>query len=930
MSKTSAFTLVEILLAIVLIGIISTIIYTNLAKNSNYEAKITKAKAFATSVPLSLPTSFLANWKLEGSGSSGSSVVAADLLDSWSNNSGTSVSGATILDSKDCMFGKCILFDGTGGIATGSSSGLFNGRSNWTLSAWIKPDSDGGKDCFYSEGNGSANIFSACVTSDNNLMVSLYRSGRVDEISTNVSQKIERGKWNYVVISLEKGDLPGALKFWINGDLVFTSTSQARTDTVSTTDIVERIGVGFNSNDRFKGAIDDIQVYSDYVPSAAVAGTIVMKLVSIAITTPASKLNYAIGETIDINGLVVTGTYSDSSTKVESLTADNITGFNSSNPAENQTLTINISGKTTTYGINVIPAVPQNLACGGATGTSISCSWDFVSGTGITYKIRRNNNDANTVTSSTKPIYDTGLTCNTSYSYEISACIGSVCSNYSASTSASTSVCPPPIPTNFACIANSSTEIACSWTGSSSATTYELQRNGTTIQDTSAVSKTDSGLTCGTSYDYQVRAKNAGGESAWVATSPVGTTTNVCVPDVPSTLTCTGISASQIDCSWSTSTNAATYELQRNGVTIQNTSATTRNDTGILCNTYNYQVRACNNAGGCSEWKTTTGATSQCYAWTQIDANGGCSSGTLGALTASSDLSKAYFYTCNPYRVVILTNGNTVTYSTSSGLIAEGRATTSTGNIVFSGDSDYNSNNTIYKSTDYGVSWTKLTTPYSGGVYGLWARIATSSDASRIYTAAYQEVPPASGGRLFTSTNQGSSWTELRPNGDAGYGWIVLNTSTDGSRVYAGSFQGNLYTSSDYGNSWTLINNGAYKMVSSSDGSKLLLLKYVDSRYRIYKSSDYGSTWTEVKPAGDSGYWWYTVAMSNDGTRMLAGINPGSGSKLYQSLDSGATWVDATPVVSPTDGWVSSVISNDGTKAIVLGNKNTYYGVFLP
>jgi len=76
-------------------------------------------------------------------------------------------------------------------------------------------------------------------------------------------------------------------------------------------------------------------------------------LQSIAITTPVTKLSYSIGDTLDITGLVVTGTYSDSSTKPESITAANITGFDSTTPAASQTLTITIGGKTTTYNVEI-------------------------------------------------------------------------------------------------------------------------------------------------------------------------------------------------------------------------------------------------------------------------------------------------------------------------------------------------------------------------------------------------------------------------------------------------------------------------------------------------------------------------------------------------------------------------------------------------
>ena len=68
------------------------------------------------------------------------------------------------------------------------------------------------------------------------------------------------------------------------------------------------------------------------------------ELSSIAITTPATKLNYTVGESLDITGMIVTGTYSDASSKIEPVIPGNITGFDSSKPATGEVLTITIGG----------------------------------------------------------------------------------------------------------------------------------------------------------------------------------------------------------------------------------------------------------------------------------------------------------------------------------------------------------------------------------------------------------------------------------------------------------------------------------------------------------------------------------------------------------------------------------------------------------
>lgn len=88
---------------------------------------------------------------------------------------------------------------------------------------------------------------------------------------------------------------------------------------------------------------------------ALIGGTLdgFIALNSIAITTPAAKLSYTVGEALDISGLVVTGAYNYNNHAVLPVTISHITGFDSSAPAEDQVLTITYEGKTTTYTVDI-------------------------------------------------------------------------------------------------------------------------------------------------------------------------------------------------------------------------------------------------------------------------------------------------------------------------------------------------------------------------------------------------------------------------------------------------------------------------------------------------------------------------------------------------------------------------------------------------
>lgn len=72
-------------------------------------------------------------------------------------------------------------------------------------------------------------------------------------------------------------------------------------------------------------------------------------------------MEYVVGESLDISGLVITGTYSDESTKTEDITVFKISGFDSSIPVIGQILTISIGGQTATYTINIAESAPVHL-----------------------------------------------------------------------------------------------------------------------------------------------------------------------------------------------------------------------------------------------------------------------------------------------------------------------------------------------------------------------------------------------------------------------------------------------------------------------------------------------------------------------------------------------------------------------------------------
>jgi fibronectin type 3 domain-containing protein len=169
----------------------------------------------------------------------------------------------------------------------------------------------------------------------------------------------------------------------------------------------------------------------------------------------------------------------------------------------------------------VPPAAPTGVTSSGTTQTSTTISWSASSGA-TSYKIFRATTSGGPYTqvgtSATTSFANSGLTCNTSYFYVVTASNGTCDSGNSAQTTVTTSACtgctPPAAPTGVATSGTTQTSTTVSWTASSGATSYKIFRATTSggpytqVGTSATTSFVNSGLTCNTSYFYVVTASN--------------------------------------------------------------------------------------------------------------------------------------------------------------------------------------------------------------------------------------------------------------------------------------------------------------------------------------------------------------------------------------------------------------------------------------
>ncbi len=123
------------------------------------------------------------------------------------------------------------------------------------------------------------------------------------------------------------------------------------------------------------------------------------------------------------------------------------------------------------------------------------------------------------------------------------------------------------------------------------------------------------GLTPSTLYHYRVRSRDAAGNLATSAggTFTTGAVSDTTAPSVPGGLAASVLSATQINLTWSASTDntgVAGYRVYRNGVQVGTTAGRTYSDTGLLAATlYSYRVAAYDAAGNVSAQSAAISAT---------------------------------------------------------------------------------------------------------------------------------------------------------------------------------------------------------------------------------------------------------------------------------------------------------------------------------
>ena len=200
-----------------------------------------------------------------------------------------------------------------------------------------------------------------------------------------------------------------------------------------------------------------------------------------------------------------------------------------------------------------------------------------------------------------------------------------------ATTGGSGDTTPPTAPSNLITSVLSSSQISLSWTCATDnvgVSAYQIERcqgagcsNFIGVTTVAGTTYTNSGLSPSTSYTYRVRATDAAGNLGPYSTTATAATLSApdtSPPTTPGGVTSSAVSTSQINVSWTASTDdvgVTGYQIERcQGSGCSNFSfrrapvtGTTFNNTGLTASTsYSYRLRATDAAGNLSPYSVTT------------------------------------------------------------------------------------------------------------------------------------------------------------------------------------------------------------------------------------------------------------------------------------------------------------------------------------
>ena len=279
-----SFTLIEILVVIVVIGILSAFILVGMSSITN-SANIAKGQAFLNSMDNALLLSRVSQWKFD------EAVGSTTTVDSWGTNTGTLLGGATVpqFQTTGCVSGNCLLFDGIDDYVSMAAFD-YTGTNDFTIGSWVNWSGfvQYIAPIYYCSVSSHTLAIEIGMTSTGKFTWHIVKTGNTTRRQRTTDISVPKNIWKYIVIT-KIGD--NDVRVYIDG-IENTSRQNTAENTLENDGTVIGRQLSTSFPDWLAGKIDDVRIYNQAIPISQINQNYYSGLNSLIVNNSFEKPEY--------------------------------------------------------------------------------------------------------------------------------------------------------------------------------------------------------------------------------------------------------------------------------------------------------------------------------------------------------------------------------------------------------------------------------------------------------------------------------------------------------------------------------------------------------------------------------------------------------------------------------------------------------------
>ncbi len=273
-----SFTLIEILVVIVIIGILSAFIIVSMSEVSE-KAAIAKGQAFSNSLRNSLLINLVSEYSLNNiSGTVEQSLADGTAVpDNWGTKNGTTYGGPVLKSNTSCVSGTCLQFNGSNYVSLPFYFTKAQMESGLTWSIWIKHginDTNSGHHYQVltqsTYGGGTYERAGAIVISNKKACFCIYDGSSYRVPCTNFAT--DDNKWHFIVVTISPISPSPNLNLKTYGDAKQGDSinSNQGGDTAYMNLMVAQANGADATHLNYTGFVDDFKFYNTFMPTSQI------------------------------------------------------------------------------------------------------------------------------------------------------------------------------------------------------------------------------------------------------------------------------------------------------------------------------------------------------------------------------------------------------------------------------------------------------------------------------------------------------------------------------------------------------------------------------------------------------------------------------------------------------------------------------------